>query len=159
MYYHELGAVETEADFWKKVRNFGYRALDEIEDAADGVFGKNVNEKWLAWSKEAKNKLETAIKQKDPAVVTRLQKEAEAARAELPTAFSYNIYPFLSITIPKTVKDAARSREQAAVVSRAAADAAAGAGAGGYGGGGMGGNVLGLALIGIAAAILLATRK
>lgn len=93
-------------EYWEKAKLFGGMALAEIEDAADGVFGKNVNQKWLDWSKAAKSKFEKALAGRDLATITKLQKEAGDAESELPTALAARIVNFVNLTAPKEVKEA-----------------------------------------------------
>lgn len=152
MYYHEQGLGSVEADFWGKVRTLGDMALAEIEDAADGIFGKNVNEKQLAWVKKAKKNLDRAVTNKDPTMVKALQRDTKTAFADLPTALSSRVTPFTGLAIPKQVEAAARKKMEEALATAAASGSDTDSAGGGS-------NVLGLALIGIAAAIFLATRK
>jgi len=93
-------------EYWEKAKLFGGMALAEIEDAADGVFGKNVNQKWLDWSKTAKSRFEKALAGRDLATITKLQKEAGDAESELPTALASRIVNFVNLTAPKEVKEA-----------------------------------------------------
>lgn len=98
MAYVTLGSVPD--SFWSNAKYVGEQALAEIEDAADGVLGKNVKEEQLAWVQAAQPRLHQAIQFKKLDLLRDIQEGARKAYAALPTAFYARVNPFLSLTIP-----------------------------------------------------------
>jgi len=94
-------ALGSASNFWENARALGQAALDELEDAADGVLGFGENQNWLDWLRNTgRPSLTQAVSQKSASGLKTLQAELQRARDALPTTNVSKVNPFLSLQVP-----------------------------------------------------------
>ena len=94
-------ALGSASNFWENARALGQAALDELEDAADGVLGFGAKQHWLDWIRNTgRPSLAQAVSQQSASGLKVLQAELQRARDALPTTNVSKVNPFLSLQAP-----------------------------------------------------------